>query len=108
MLRRGSREFGVPDCGLVAQVVVQAFDEAPTNSETTKRKQSKIEIRSAFMMRTVDTDGLLHGRKIGRMHVHLVHSKDFAHFVYKGLGSLDVRLKHRVGMKCIPVFLRSF
>jgi len=69
MLSKGSRGFGVPACGLVAQVAIQAFGEAPTNSETTKRRQSKIEIRSTFMKPSVDTDGYCMGEKsVGRMY----------------------------------------
>src|SRR5882724_931495 len=106
MLSRGSRGFGVPDCGLAAHVATQASVEAPARSGTNKRSRMTKQFRSAFIKRS--HWDLPHRREIRWTHVHLVHSKHFARLVYEGLRGFDVRSEHRVDVKRVPVLFRFF
>src|SRR5205809_1311437 len=69
MFSKGSRGFGVPDCGLAAHVAVHVFGEAPKSAGTNKRKLTSAQIRGEFMKRPLDRVSYCMGEKsVARMY----------------------------------------
>src|SRR4029077_3115083 len=69
MFTKASLGFGLPDCGLAAQVAIQVFVEAPSSSIATRRSEMTMQFRSAFMRLTLDADSYRIGEKsVGRMY----------------------------------------
>src|SRR5438094_5570238 len=52
MFRRASRGFGLPDCGLAAQLAIQVFVEPLTGPRTNKKRLRRTQIRSVFITLT--------------------------------------------------------
>jgi len=68
-LRRASRGFGLPDCGLAAQLAIQAFVEPLTGPRANKKRLIRTQIRSVFIKLTRSSGSYFISEKsVGRMY----------------------------------------
>src|SRR5947207_13285043 len=69
MFRRASRGFGLPDCGLAAQLAIQVFVEPLTGPRTNKKRLRRTQIRSVFITLTRGSVSYFISEKpVGRMY----------------------------------------